>query len=156
MYESIRKYVQLCDAYQWQGRPKTKNELHPIPVDSPFYRIRIDFVGPLSRTSRGNKYIIVAIDYLTKWPEAKAVKDVTAKNIVKFLYEDIICGHRCSTKILSDKKSHFNNQLVTELMEQFHIHHNLSTPYHPRTNGLVERFNRTLCKSLAKLAERST
>ena len=91
MYESIRKYVQSCDTYQRRGRPKTKNELHPIPVDSPFYRIGIDFVGPLPRTSRGNKYIIVAMDYLTKWPEAKAVKDNTAKSVVKFLYEDIIC-----------------------------------------------------------------
>jgi hypothetical protein len=156
MYESIRKYVQSCDACQRRGRPKTKNELHPIPVDSPFYRIGIDFVGPLPRTSRGNKYIIVAMDYLTKWPEAKAVKDNTAKSVVKFLYEDIICRHGCPTKILSDRGSHFNNQLVTELMEQFHIRHNLSTPYHPRTNGLVERFNRTLCESLAKLVERST
>jgi hypothetical protein len=91
MYESIKKYVQSCDACQRRGRPKTKNELHPIPVVSPFYRIGIDFVGPLPRTSRGNKYIIVAMDYLTKWPEAKAVKDNTAKSVVKFLYEDIIC-----------------------------------------------------------------
>ena len=156
MYENIRSYVQSCDACQRRGRPKMKNELHPIPVDSPFYRIGIDFVGPLPRTSKGNKYIIVAIDYLTKWPEARAVRDATAKNVVKFLYEDIICRHGCPSKILSDRGSHFNNQLVTQLMEQFHIRHNLSTPYHPRTNGLVERFNRTLCESLAKLAEKST
>ena len=117
MYENIRSYVQSCDACQRRGRPKAKNELHPIPVDSPFYRIGIDFVGPLPRTSRGNKYIIVAIDYLTKWPEARAVRDATAKNVVKFLYEDIICRHGCPSKILSDRGSHFNNQLVTQLME---------------------------------------
>src|ERR687898_2545068 len=81
-----------------------------------------------------------------------SVRDATAKNVVKFLYEDIICRHGCPTKILSDRGSHFNNQLVTQLMDQFHIRHNLSTPYHPRTNGLVERFNRTLCESLAKYA----
>ena len=67
MYENIKAYIQFCDACQRRGRPKDKNELHPIPVDSPFYRIGIDFVRPLSRTIKGNKYIIVAIDYLTKW-----------------------------------------------------------------------------------------
>ncbi len=65
-YEDIRKYVESCDACQRRGRLRTNNLLHPIPVHSPFYQIGIDFVGPLPRTQRGKKYIIVAMDYLTK------------------------------------------------------------------------------------------
>ncbi|HVH96631.1 MAG TPA: DDE-type integrase/transposase/recombinase, partial [Bacillus sp. (in: firmicutes)] len=127
--------------------------LHPIPVYSPFYQIGIDFVGPLPQTKTGNKYIIVAVDYLTKWPEARAVPRATAEETTKFIYEEIICRHGCPQKILTDRGTHFKNQLVEALTKQFEIQHLLSTPYHPQTNGLVERFNRTLCESLAKLSK---
>src|SRR3954449_2093801 len=64
----------------------------------------------------------------------------------------ILWCYSCSQIILSDRGTHFNNQVVKKLTEKFKINHLLSTPYHPQTNGLVERFNRTLCESLAKLS----
>jgi hypothetical protein len=91
------------------------------------------------------------MDYMTKWPEARALSEATAEQVANFIYEDIICRHGCPQKILSDRGTHFNNQLITRLMEKFQIKHNFSTPYHPQTNGLVERFNKTLSESLAKL-----
>src|SRR5215216_3369751 len=131
-----------------------KSYLNPIKVGEPFERIGIDFVGPLERTKKGNKYILVVTDYLTKWPEAKAMKEATAENVVKFIYEGIICRHGCPKIILSDRGTHFKNKLVEGLCEKFEIKHKLSSPYHPQTNGLVERFNRTLCESLAKVSEK--
>ena len=95
------------------------------------------------------------MDYFTKWPEARAIKEATADEVAKFIYEDIICRHGCPYKILSDRGSHFNNQIIKELTEKFEIKHNLSTPYHPKTNGLVERFNKTLCEALAKSNQNS-
>ena len=74
-----------------------------------------------------------------------------AKSVTNFIYEDIICRHSYSEKIILDRGTHFNNQVIEKLLEWFKIRHNLSTPYHPKTNELVERFNRTLCESLAKL-----
>jgi hypothetical protein len=153
LYENIREYVRSCDSCQRRGKPKKHEELHPIPVQAPFYQIGIDFVGPLPITSSGNKHIIVAVDYFTKWPEAKAVPEATAEQVALFIYEYIICRHGCPTKILSDRGTHFNNQMIKDLMDKFKIKHLLSTPYHPQTNGLVERFNRTLCESLAKTAQ---
>jgi transposase InsO family protein len=94
----------------------------------------------------------VAMDYLTKWPEARAIPDANAENVANFIYEQIICQHGCSQILLSDRGTHFNNNLIKRLMEKFQIKHLLSSPYHPQTNGLVERFNRTLCESLAKLS----
>jgi hypothetical protein len=152
MYEDIRSYVQKCDACQRRGRFKKNQLLHPIPVGDPFYQIGIDFVGPLPLTPQGNKYIIVAMDYLTKWPEAKPVPNATAEQVANFLYEDIIGRHGCPSKILSDRGTHFKNQMIAKLMEKFQIDQRFSTPYHPQTNGMVERFNRTLCESLAKLS----
>jgi len=151
MYENIRTYVRSCDACQKRGRFKKNQLLYPIPVGEPFHQIGIDFVGPLPVTARGNKYIIVAMDYLTKWPEAKPVPTATAEQVSIFLYEEIIGRHGCPMKILSDQGSHFKNQMIHHLLEKFRIKQLFSTPYHPQTNGLVERFNRTLCEALAKL-----
>src|SRR5436305_12411970 len=151
-YENIRNYVKSCDKCQRRERSIRNNLLHPIPVHSPFYQIGIDIVGPLSRTVRNKKYIVVAIDYLTKWPEARAISEATAEKVSEFIYEQIICQHGCSQIILSNRGTHFNNNMITKLLERFEVNHLLSTPYYFQTNGLVECFNRTLCKTLAKLS----
>ena len=70
--------------------------------------------------------------------------------------EDIISRHGCPKKILSDRGTHFNNQVIEKLVEKFQIKHKFSTPYHPKTNGLVERFNKTICEALAKLTKEDT
>ena len=151
--EDVKVYVKSCNKCQKRNKPKGKNELHSIEAKEPFYMVGIDFVGPLPITEKGNKYIIVAMDYFTKWPEAKAVKEATAKEVSTFILEEIICRHGCPKRILSDRGSHFNNEMIKELMGKFKIKHGFSTPYHPKTNGLVERFNKTLKESLAKLKE---
>src|ERR1044071_1646603 len=152
MYEDIREYVRSCDICQRRGKYRRTEPLHPIPVGEPFYRIGIDYVGPLPRTKEGNKYIIVAMDYLTKWPEARPTKEATAATTIDFIYDDIVCRHGCPGIIQTDRGTHFNNQLLKKLVEKFKIEHVMSTPYHPQTNGLVERFNRTLIESLARTA----
>jgi len=154
MLGDITKYVQNCDNCQRRGKQGEKSYLYPIKVENAFERIGIDFVGPLPRTAKGNKYIIVAIDYLTKWPEAKALKEATAEKTAEFIYKEIICRHGCPKIISTDRGTHFNNQMIQELCKNFEIEHKLSSPYHPQTNGLVERFNRTLCETLAKVIEK--
>src|SRR6266545_1940755 len=153
MKVDIKSYIQTCDQYQRRGKTTDENELHSIKIKEPFYQWGIDIVGPLTETSRGNKYIVVAIDYFTKYPEARVLANANAKNVANFIYEDIISRHGCPRKILSDRGTHFNNQVIEKLLERFKIRHNLSTLYYPKTNELVERFNKTLCESLAKLNE---
>ena len=152
MDKDIEKYVKSCEQCQKRGKPSSKYELNSIEVKEPFYQIGIDFVGPLPSTKRRKRYIIVAMDYFTKWPEAKAVTRDTAEEAAKFLYEDIICRHGCPQRIISDRGTHFKNKLIESLTERFNIEHKFSTSYHPQTNGLVERFNKTLCEALAKLS----
>ena len=150
MFKDIEIYVKSCDSCQRRGKPIGKHELNVIKVVEPFYQIGIDIVGPLPITERNNRYIVTAMDYFTKWPEAKALEKADAKEVARFIYEDIICRHGCTKKILSDRGSHFNNKIIESLLKEFGIKHNFSTPYHPKTNGLIERFNKTLCESLAK------
>src|ERR1700743_1289594 len=154
MLGDIRKYIQQCDICQRRGKIGGKGYLYPIKVENAFDRIGIDYVGPLPRTRRGNKYILVVIDYLTKWIEVKALKEATAETTADFIYKGIICRHGCPKVILSDNGTHFKNKLIQQLCEKFEIKHKFSSPYHPQTNGLVERFNRTLCESLAKTLEK--
>ena len=126
--------------------------MHPIKVEQPFDRIGIDIIGPLFTTNKGNKYIVVATDYLTKWPEARALTNAKASSVVPFFYEDIICKHGCPKELLTDRGTHFVNQMLDSLCEELGVKHKLTTAYHPQTNDLVERFNRTLCETLAKFA----
>ena len=151
MKDDIEIYIKSCNQCQRRNKPQNKNKLQPVEVQEPFYQIGIDFVGPLPITPNNNKYIIVAMDYFTKWPEAKPVPEATALETARFIYSDIICRHGCPQIISSDRGSHFNNKMIEELMKQFRIKQIFSTLYHPKTNRLVERFNKILCKSLAKL-----
>ena len=81
-------------------------------MTQPFGKVGIDIVGPLPKTAENNQYIVIAMDYLTKWPEARAILDATAKLVVKFLYKDIICRHGCSQELVSDNESAFISQVV--------------------------------------------
>jgi hypothetical protein len=112
-----------------------------IAVEQPFDQVGIDYVGPLPRTTQENHYIIIANKYLTKWVEAAAVSDCTAKTTAQFIYQDIICRHRTPKEILTDRATSFQNELITALLHIVETHHRLSSPYHPQTNGLTERFN---------------
>src|SRR6185295_9232744 len=150
MYDDIKEYIKTCDTCQRFGKPERNEPLHSIEVIQPFERIGIDIVGPLPETANKNKYMVVAIEYLIKWVEVKALDKATAENVAKFVFEEIICKHGTPKIILTDQGSHFKNKMLDELCNKFGIKHRLSSPYHPQTNGLVERFNRTLVTMLAK------
>ncbi|CAJ0842689.1 8486_t:CDS:2, partial [Entrophospora sp. SA101] len=79
MYKIVKQYVKSCDSCQRWGKPKRTKALHPIPVGDPFDQVGIDIVGPLAETTNGNCYIIIATEYLTKWPEAHAISDTKAR-----------------------------------------------------------------------------
>src|ERR1044071_9137013 len=101
---------------------------------------------------QGNRYIITAIDYFTRWPEAKAVPQANAQNAAKFIYEEFICRHGTINIIHSDQETHFVNETINDLMKRFDMKHHKVTAYYPQANGLVERFNGTLKKTLAKIS----
>lgn len=148
----VRRYIETCDACQRRGKPQVNEPLYPVQVGKPFSRVGIDVIGPLNETKKGNRYIITATDYLTKWPEARAVQHAKKEDIAQFLWEDIICRHGCPRELLSDRGAAFLSEMVEKLLLISGIRHALSSAYHPQTNGLTERFNRTLCESLAKTA----
>ena len=98
----------------------------------PFYQIGIDVKGPLIRTSTGNRYIIVAMDYFTKWSEARAVENMKAKTIAKFIFKEIICRYNIPQIMISDRGTSFVNKIVDKLCEDFQLKHRLTSPYRPK------------------------
>src|SRR6185312_12770389 len=151
MYRDVQEYVKTCETCQKRQRGRRKEPLHPIQIERSFERIGIDLVGPLPITTRTNHYIIIATNYLTRWPEAKAVPNTGANTLAQFIFEKIICRHRTPKIILSDQGRNFISETIRVLCEKFLIRHKFSSPYHPQTNGMVERLNRTLCEFLAKV-----
>jgi hypothetical protein len=103
-------------------------------------------------TTKGNRYLIVAMDYLTKWPEAKPLKQAKAVDVVEFIFKEIISRHRVPKVILTDRGTEFNNQWINELCRTWQTKHRLTSPYRPQTNGMVERFNQIIGEYLAKLS----
>ena len=123
--------------------------LTPIPVAGPFDRVGVDVISfPKSR--RGNSYAVVFVDYLTKWPEVFPVADQTALTIARLLVTKIIPQHGVPSQLLSDRGSAFLSSLMFEIYRLMGIKKLNTTAYHPQTDGLVERFNRTLSDMLAK------
>lgn len=153
MAKDIKHYVESCDICQRRKAPPHHTQvMHPIEVTAPFDRWGIDIVHfPCSDS--GNRYAIVAIDYFTKWPEARAIPNYRAETVAQFIFEDIICRHGCPYIIQSDRGTSFDNQLLDQLLTRYDIKHTLVAPYHPQSNGLVERLNQTIGRAIAKMAQ---
>ncbi|GJR72805.1 reverse transcriptase domain-containing protein, partial [Tanacetum coccineum] len=108
----------------------------------------IDFMGPFP-SSRGNKYILVAVDYLSKWVEAKALPTNDARVVVKFL-KSLFSRFGAPRAIISDRGTYFCNGKFAKVMSKYYVTHCLSTPYHPQTSGQVEVTNRGLKRILER------
>ncbi|GJX69508.1 reverse transcriptase domain-containing protein [Tanacetum coccineum] len=109
----------------------------------------IDFMGPFL-SSRGNKYILVAVDYLSKWVEAKALPTNDARVVVKFL-KSLFSRFGAPRAIISDRETHFCNDKFDKVMSKYGVTHRLSTAYHPQTSGQVEVTNRRLKRILERM-----
>ncbi|GKE54429.1 reverse transcriptase domain-containing protein [Tanacetum coccineum] len=109
----------------------------------------IDLIGPFP-SSRGNKYILVAVDYLSKWVEAKALPTNDARVVVKFL-KSLFARFGTPRAIISDRGTHFCNDKFAKVMSKYGVTHRLSTAYHPQTSGQAEVSNRGLKRILERM-----
>ena len=96
----------------------------------------MDYVGPIQTSKRRNKYLLVAVDQLTKWVETRPVRAPTAANACHFLFEQIILRHGALAKILTDRGSHFVNKMIKDLTRLIQIEHLATSGYNPECNGL--------------------
>ncbi len=148
----VANWVRCCEVCSKLKTDTRKTEpcMTPLPVVfNPFDRIAIDFVGPCPVTARGNKHVLVFIDYATRWPEAFATKDQKAETVAEIFVNEILCRHGAPVELLSDRGRNFLAEVVMEVWRFTRTRKVYTTSYHPQTNGLCEKFNGTLFQMLA-------
>ncbi|GKD24361.1 reverse transcriptase domain-containing protein, partial [Tanacetum coccineum] len=150
IYKDAHDFVTRCDICQRQGKISQRDEMpqNSIQVCEIFDIWGIDFMGPFP-SSRGNKYILVAVDYLSKWVEAKALPTNDARVVCKFL-KTLFSRFGAPRAIISDRGTHFCNDQFAKVMLKYGVTHRLSTAYHPQTSGQVEVSNRGLKRILER------
>ncbi|XP_052728595.1 uncharacterized protein LOC128195360 [Vigna angularis] len=112
----------------------------------------IDVIGAIEpKASNGHRFILVAIDYFTKWVEAVSYTNVTRKVVTRFIKRELICRYGLPNKIITDNATNLNNRMMAELCEEFKIHHLNSSPYRPKMNGAVEAANKNIKKIVQKM-----
>lgn len=154
MSGDVRRYCQTCDVCQRalpKGRvPKATLVSMPL-VDQPFEKVAVDIVGPVIPCSdRGHRFILVMVDYATRYPEATAIKNIRAETIAEAMWE-MWTRLGIPGEVLSDRGSQFTSEVMQEVYKLLAVKGNLTTPYHAMCNGLVERFNQTLKSMIKKL-----
>nr|GEV85109.1 DNA-directed DNA polymerase [Tanacetum cinerariifolium] len=142
--------IKSCDTCQRQGKISQRDEMpqNTIQVCEIFDVWGIEFMGPFP-SSKGNKYILVAVDYLSKWVEEKALPTNDARVVVKFL-KSFFSRFGTPRAIISDRGTYFCNDQFSRVMTKYGVTHRLATAYHPQTSGQVEVSNRGLKRILER------
>nr|GEY94735.1 DNA-directed DNA polymerase [Tanacetum cinerariifolium] len=150
IYRDAQDLVTRCDTCQRQGKISQRDEMpqNAIQVCEILDIWGIDFMVPFL-SSRGNKYILVAVDYLSKWVEAKALPTNDARVVCKFL-KSLFARFGTPRAIISDRSTHFCNDQFAKVMLKYRVTHRLSTAYHPQTSRQVEVLNRGLKRILER------
>ena len=108
----------------------------------------MDILGPLPRTPRGNRYVLVISDYFTKRTESYAIPDQTATTIAEKVASEFVSCFGVPRQIHSDQGTNFESNVMAEICKLLGIEKTRTTPLHPKSDGQVERFNRTLVEML--------
>ncbi|XP_076434617.1 uncharacterized protein LOC143274631 [Babylonia areolata] len=154
MCKDVRQYCRSCDVCQ-RTSPCGKNQRVPLGtvplVSEPFQKVGVDLVGPITPASaRGNRYILVVVDYATRYPEAVALKGIDSVTVADALWQ-MWTRVGVPSEVLTDRGTQFTSDVMAQVNRLLGIHGRTTTPYHAQANGLVERFNATLKKMIQRL-----
>ncbi|XP_052312616.1 uncharacterized protein LOC112328848 [Populus trichocarpa] len=147
-------YVRKCHKCQVYS---DKVNMPPAPLFNlispwPFAMWGIDVIGPVNpKASNGHRFILVAIDYFTKWVEANSYAHVTQNVVKRFIEKDLICRYGPPEKMVTDNAQNFNGKMIVELCTKWKIKHSNSSPYRPKMNGAVEAANKNIKKIIQKM-----
>ncbi|XP_035255606.1 uncharacterized protein LOC118217726 [Anguilla anguilla] len=152
MRRAVEDYCRSCEVCQRTSpvRPPPA-PLIPLPIiETPFERIGLDLVGPLPKSARGHNYILVILDYATRYPEAVPLRVATSKAIARELVH-LVSRVGIPKEILTDQGTPFMSKVMADTCHLLRVQHLRTSVYHPQTDGLVERFNQTLKRMLRKI-----
>ncbi|CAN6716324.1 unnamed protein product [Malus baccata var. baccata] len=151
IFKDARTFGLTCDKCQRMGNIGARDQMPQVSILNVeiFYVWRIDFMGPFP-SSYGFMYILLAVDYVSKWVEAKATRTNDSKVVADFITTNIFARFGMPRVIISDGGSHFCNRTIVALLRKYNVNHRVSTPYHPQMNGQAEVSNREIKQILEK------
>jgi transposase InsO family protein len=149
---SILRRCSQCARYHRGSAPKNVT-LKPFCAGEPWETVSIDITGPHPRSRRGYVFMLTVMDHFSKWAEAIPIRNHTAETVARVLYEHVFSRFGAPKRILSDQGAEFEGILFTELCRLLRINKARCTLYKPSTNGMLERFHRTLNSMLAKIID---
>ena len=146
MYEDVKNWCQTCPTCVTKKSPVPKGRapMQTVQAGYPMQVIAVDITGPFPESEAGNTYVLVVGDYFTKWMEAFPIPDQEATTVAAKLVDEVYCRFSPPEQLHSDQGRQFESNLITETCKILRISKSRTTPYHPQSDGLVERFNRTL------------
>lgn len=151
MFQDAHNVVQRCEKCQRAGNLSQRDEIPQNLIQ--FYKVfdvwGINFMGPFPSSNR-NKYILVTVDYISKWVKAQALLSNDARTVVIFL-RWLLAWFGTLRIIISDRGTHFCNAQLEKILKRFGVHHRLANQYHPQTSGQVKVTNRELKKDSSKI-----
>ncbi|CAF2268986.1 unnamed protein product, partial [Rotaria magnacalcarata] len=153
MLSSTKQYIRSCTQcaqFNVQRRKKPGLLQKEPPPEGVFESMQMDFWKAPIRSSDGNQYVLIITDRLSKYVFARALSSENARDAAEMLFEDIILKHGAIRCIQSDQGSHFRNELLSVITQLTGCKQVFSIPYHPMSNGQVERFNSTFCDQIKK------
>ncbi|XP_025636025.1 uncharacterized protein [Arachis hypogaea] len=144
--------VKTCDKCQKHEAISTKpaEVLHSMEVSWPFYRWGLDILGPFPTAPGQVKFLLVSIDYFSKWIEAQPLAKITAEKVRSFIWRNIICRFGIPKEIISDNGRQFTDNKLGLFLKNFNIQHRFSSVEHPQTNGQAEAANRVVLQAIKK------
>ena len=150
MSRDVKNYVRTCAVCNRNKKPNVRSKcaMTLFHAGAPMERVHLDFLGPLPVTSAGNQHILVMVDQFTKWVECVPLPSQTAEVTARAAVNEFFCRFGCPLEIFTDQGRNFESGLFKALCELLQIHKARTTPYHPASNGQVERYNRTLMDSI--------
>ena len=134
---------EICSRCRTPVLPK-KAPMKSIEVGQPMELWAMDILGPLPMTARGNQYILVMSDHFTKWVEAVPMTNQRAETVAKACVDEVVTRHGVPSKLLTDQGRNFEADLMRQVFNLLDVRKLRTSPYHPQTDGQVERLNRTL------------
>ncbi|KAM1185754.1 hypothetical protein ACFX2G_015334 [Malus domestica] len=151
IFKDARTFCLTCDKCQRMGNIGARDQMPQVSILNVeiFDVWGIDFMGPFP-SSYGFIYILLAVDYVSKWVEAKATRTNDSKVVADFIRTNIFARFGMPRVIISDGGSHFCNRTIEALLRKYNVNHKVSTPYHPQTNGQAEVSNREIKQILEK------
>ena len=153
----LDQFLRLCpECCQYhRGKVRPQAELQMPLVGEPWERVSVDITGPHPRSSRGRRFILTLVDHFSKWAEAIPLASHTAPVVARALVEHVFTRFGAPKQLLSDRGPEFESHLFQDLMNWYGVDKLRTTAYKPSTNGVVERFHRTLNSMLGKVVSAS-